>query len=274
VAKILRPEATEVVFNSTWFGAMSVADFIVLASKWTVARMKERDDFKQRLDAQVPVGIHEFLYPLVQGYDSVAMRADVELGGTDQRFNLLVGRDLQRQYGQDPQIVITMPLLVGTDGVEKMSKSKGNAIGIAESPTLQVQKTMSITDDTMRAWYALLSARTPDALPRTAKLDLAREIVTRYHGHAAATAAIEEYERKAQGGAPDTMPEFQIATSTLADALVASALATSRNDAWQSVKNKAISVDGAPATDAARTLGPGTYVLRKGKNRFARVIVS
>jgi tyrosyl-tRNA synthetase len=216
--------------------------------------MLEREDFANRYAAHTPIALHELTYPLVQGHDSVAMRADVELGGTDQRFNLLVGRQLQRGHGHEPQVVITMPLLVGTDGVEKMSKSKGNAIGIVESPTAQVTKTMAITDDT--------------------KLALAREIVERFHGAAAAAAAIDEYERKAHGGVPDTMPEHRIAASTLADALIAAGLATSRNDAWQSVKNKAISVDGVRATDAATMLGPGAYVLRLGKNRFARVIVS
>jgi tyrosyl-tRNA synthetase len=274
VAKVLRPDAMEVVFNSTWFERMPIAQFIELLSCWTLAQMLEREDFANRYAAHTPIALHELTYPLVQGHDSVAMHADVELGGTDQRFNLLVGRQLQRDRGHEPQVVITMPLLVGTDGVEKLSKSKGNAIGIVESPTAQVTKTMAITDDTMRAWYPLLSERVPEADPRVAKLALAREIVERFHGAAAAAAAIDEYERKAHGGAPDTMPEHRIAASTLADALILAGLATSRNDAWQSVKNKAISVDGVRATDAATMLGPGTYVLRMGKNRFARVIVS
>ena len=274
VAKILRPEATEIVFNSTWYAAMSVADFIVLASHVTVADMLERDDFETRHTARVAIGMHELLYPIVQGYDSVAMRADVELGGSDQRFNLLVGRDVQRAYGQAPQVVMLMPLLIGTDGVKKMSKSLGNAIAIAESPTSQVQKTMAITDATMTQWYGLLSDRTPGDVPRDAKLALAREIVTRYHGHAAATAAIDEYERKGAGGEPDSMPELQIAPCSLAEALVAAQLASTRKEAWGTVSSRGIAVDGVIATDAAAVLGPGTYVLRSGKNRFARVIVT
>jgi tyrosyl-tRNA synthetase len=282
VARILDGDKLEVVFNSAWYSAMSVADFIVLASRATVARMLERDEVAQRHRDGVAIGVHELLYPLVQGYDSVAMRADVELGGNDQTFNLLVGRNVQRAYGQEPQVVMTMPLLVGTDGVDKMSKSKGNAVGIAESPAIQVQKTMAISDDTMWAWYPLVSQRPAADVawlrtsmhPREAKLALAREIVQRYHGAAAATAAIDEYERKARGGEPDTMPEFRIAGGALIDALVAAELASSRGAARRDIESRAIVVDGERVIDPTAQLGPGVHVLRTGKNRFARVIVS
>ncbi|MFT3696685.1 MAG: tyrosine--tRNA ligase [Kofleriaceae bacterium] len=263
----------EIVFNSTWFAKMPVTDFITLASKWTLARMLERADFAERFADHEAIHMHELLYPLVQGFDSVAMRADVELGGSDQRFNLLVGRGLQRDYGQEPQAIVMMPLLVGLDGVDKMSKSKGNAIGVTESPTYQVTKTMSISDATMRQWCELLGFAAPDAPPRLQKLALARSIVTRFHGHAAAAAAIDEYERKAAGGAPDAMPEITLPTGTsLVQALVGSQLAPSRTRALRDLANHAIVVDGARATED-RVLGPGPHVLRSGKNRFARVIV-
>jgi len=274
VARILRPDAIEVVYNSTWFGQMATADFISLASRWTVARMLERDDFAKRFANHDAIGVHELLYPLVQGYDSVAMRADVELGGSDQRFNLLVGRGLQRDYGQEPQVVIMFPLLLGTDGVEKMSKSKDNAIGIAEAPTVQFAKTMGIGDATMHQWYELIGD-TPGAFasPRDAKLALARSIVARYHGEAAAAAAVDEYERKARGGEPDSMPELAIAAgATLVDILVASGLAPSRTRATNDLKNNAVSVDGVRTKDNL-VLAVGAHVVRSGKNRFARVTI-
>jgi tyrosyl-tRNA synthetase len=275
VAKILRPDAIEIVYNSTWFSQMATADFVSLASRWTVSRMLERDDFAKRFANHDAIGVHELLYPLVQGYDSVAMRADVELGGSDQRFNLLVGRSLQRDYGQQPQVVIMFPLLLGTDGVEKMSKSKGNAIGIAEPPTVQFAKTMGISDATMRQWYELIGETpiTAFASPRDAKLALARSIVARYHGDAAAAASVDEYERKAQGGEPDSMPELEIvAGATLVDILVASGLASSRTRAANDLKNNAIAVDGVRAKDN-HVLAVGTHVVRSGKNRFARVVI-
>jgi tyrosyl-tRNA synthetase len=286
VGKILRADTMEIVFNSTWFSTLSVADFIAVASRWTVARMLERDDFAKRYREHTPIGISELLYPLAQGYDSVAMHADVELGGSDQRFNLLVGRGLQRDYGQEPQVVMMMPLLVGTDGVEKMSKSKGNAIGIAEPPTAQVTKTMAVSDETMWKWYELISHRSAMELAqlrdevasgktpaRSAKLSLAHEIATRFHGHVAATAAIDDYERKARGGEPDSMPEFHIPAGALVDALVAAQLAPSRSRAQRDIKAKAIAVNGVRAKEVTARLEPGIYVLRSGKNRFARVIV-
>ena len=274
VAKILRADAMEVVFNSTWYQAMSVADFVVLASRWTLAQMLEREDFSRRHRDRAPILMHELLYPLVQGYDSVAMRADIELGGTDQLFNILVGRGLQRSYGQEPQVVMTLPLLVGTDGVEKMSKSKGNAIGIAESPSAQVQKTMAIADATMVKWYAGLYGAAPEGEPRAAKLELARRIVARYHGDAAATAAIEEYERKAKGGLPDTLPEARTAPGTLVDVLVAAGLVKTRGDAWRDIERDGVSIDGVRAKDPNAQLAPWTYVVRVGKNRFARITVA
>lgn len=273
VAKILRPDAMEIVFNSAWYGAMSVADFIRITQHATVAQILARDDFARRFAARTPIALHELLYPLVQGYDSVAMRADVELGGTDQLFNVLVGRELQARYGQEPQIVMTLPLLVGTDGIEKMSKSKGNAIGIAESPTVQVTKTMAITDETAAKWYAGLYQEAPVGAPRAAKLELARRIVTRYHGADAAGAALDEYERKAKGGLPDTLPEVTCAPGTLVDVLVAAGLVKKRGDAWRDIERDGVSLDGARAKDPNAQLGPGTYVLRVGKNRFARVTV-
>jgi tyrosyl-tRNA synthetase len=275
VAKILRPDAIEVVYNSTWFGQMTTADFVSLASRWTVARMLERDDFAKRFANHDAIGVHELLYPLVQGYDSVAMRADVELGGSDQRFNLLVGRGLQRDYGQEPQVVLMFPLLLGTDGVEKMSKSKGNAIGIAEPPTVQFAKTMGISDATMRQWYELIgeSPITTFASPRDAKLALARSIVARYHGDAAAAAAVEEYERKARGGEPDSMPELAFATGrTLVEILVASGLAPSRTRAANDLKNNAVAVNGVRTRDNV-VLAAGVHVVRSGKNRFVRVTI-
>jgi tyrosyl-tRNA synthetase len=277
VAKILRPDAIEVVYNSSWFSQMTTADFVSLASRWTVARMLERDDFAKRFADHEAIGLHELLYPLVQGYDSVAMRADVELGGSDQRFNLLVGRSLQRDYGQEPQVVLMFPLLLGTDGVEKMSKSKGNAIGIAETPTIQFAKTMSISDVTMRQWYELIGDGTPltaFASPRDAKLALARSIVARHHGEAAAAAAVEEYERKARGGEPDSMPELQLAAgATLVDVLVATDLAPSRTRATKDLENNAVVVDGVRTKDNVK-LAVGTHVVRSGKNRFARVTIT
>jgi tyrosyl-tRNA synthetase len=276
VAKILRPDAIEVVYNSTWFGQMSTADFVSLASRWTLARMLERDDFAKRFANHDAIGVHELMYPLVQGYDSVAMRADVELGGSDQRFNLLVGRSLQRDYGQEPQVVMMFPLLLGTDGVEKMSKSKGNAIGIAEPPTAQFAKTMGISDATMHQWYELIGDTrvTSHASPRDAKLALARGIVARYHGEAAAAAAVEEYERKARGGEPDSMPEFEIAAgATLVDILVASGLASSRTRATNDLKNNAVAVDGVRTKDNL-VLAVGAHVVRSGKNHFARVTIT
>lgn len=275
VAKILRPDAIEVVYNSSWFGAMATADFISLASRWTVARILERDDFAQRFANRDAIGMHELLYPLVQGYDSVAMRADVEIGGGDQRFNLLVGRSLQRDYGQEAQVVLMFPLLLGTDGVEKMSKSKGNAIGITEPPPVQFTKTMGIADATMRQWYELIGDTpiTAFASPRDAKLALARSIVARYHGEMAAAAAVEEYERKARGGEPDSMPELELAAgATLVDILVASGLATSRTRATNDLKNSAIAVDGVRTKDNL-VLATGVHVVRSGKNRFARVTI-
>ena len=276
VAKILRPDAIEVVYNSTWFGQMATADFVSLASRWTVARMLERDDFAKRFENHDAIGVHELLYPLVQGYDSVAMRADVELGGSDQRFNLLVGRSLQRDYGQEPQVVMMFPLLLGTDGVDKMSKSKGNAIGIAEPPTVQFAKTMGISDATMRQWYGLIGDTPVTALasPRDAKLALARSIVARYHGADAAAAAVEEYERKARGGEPDSMPELELAAgATLVDILVASGLAASRTRATNDLKNNAVAVDGVRTKDNL-VLAVGAHVVRSGKNRFARVTIT
>jgi tyrosyl-tRNA synthetase len=274
-AQVSKIVEAEIVFNSTWMAQLPVAEFIELASRYTVARMLERDDFAKRLAETRPLAIHELLYPLVQGYDSVAMRADVELGGSDQRLNLLVGRDLQRAYGQEPQVLVLMPLLLGIDGVEKMSKSKGNAIGITESPAIQIEKTMGITDETMWQWYPLLSSREPDRSdPRAAKLALAREIATRFHGHAAANDAIDDYERRARGAMPDSMPEFRLGTCLLVQAIVATGLADTASRARGAIQQKTVAVDGVVVTDETMPMTPGVHVLRLGKRRFVRVIVS
>jgi tyrosyl-tRNA synthetase len=273
VARILRPEATEIVFNSTWFSKMTVAEFVQLASHWTVQRMFERDDFAKRRDEQKPIGIHEFLYPLVQGYDSVAMRADVELGGADQRFNLLVGRSLQRDFGQEPQVVMMVPLLVGTDGVEKMSKSKGNAIGIAEPPAAQVAKTMQISDETMATWYAMILHRAPSGEARAAKLELSRAIAARYHGEDAANAAIEDYERKARGEVPEKMPEVRMPAGTLTDAVFVAKLQPTKKRAWKAIEDGLIALDGQQIKEPKLELAPGAYVVRSGRHHHVRVIV-
>ncbi|HVO32003.1 MAG TPA: tyrosine--tRNA ligase [bacterium] len=287
VFKILDPEKTEVMFNAAWFSKMPVADFIKLASKYTVARMLERDDFEKRYKSGTPISIHEFLYPLAQGYDSVAMKADVELGGSDQKFNLLVGRGLQKEYGQESQVVLTMPLLVGLDGQKKMSKSLGNYIGITEPPKEMFGKTLSISDATMWTWYELLSdLSTADLVrkkeevtagrlhPKQAKVDLAKEIVARFHGAAAARAAAEEFERVAQGGAPDSMPEFRIAAGTkVLDGLVAAKLVGSKGEARRLIEQGGLSVDDAKVSDIAFVLAPGAHVVRAGKHKFARLVV-
>jgi tyrosyl-tRNA synthetase len=290
VFKILDPEKTSVMFNNDWFSKMSVMDFVRLTSKYTVARMLERNDFEKRYKAQQAIAMSEFIYPLVQGYDSVAMKSDVELGGTDQKFNLLVGRELQREYGQEPQVVMTNQLLVGTDGIEKMGKSLGNYIGIIEPAKDQFGKTMSISDETMWKWYELLSDATNAELaalradvasgkthPKAAKVRLAKEIVTRFHSAAAADAAAEEFERVVKGGAPDTMPEFRIdapgGIATLLDAIVSAGLATSKGDARRKIEQGGVVLDDVKVAEISQKLAPGRYVVRVGKHQFARLLV-
>ncbi|WP_238346309.1 tyrosine--tRNA ligase [Luteimonas saliphila] len=290
VFKVLDRERTEVRFNSEWFGKMSAADMIRLAGQHTVARMLERDDFAKRYAAQQSIAIHEFLYPLVQGYDSVALRADVELGGTDQKFNLLMGRGLQEAHGQAPQVVLTMPLLEGLDGVNKMGKSLGNYIGIAEAPIDIVNKTMKIGDELMWRWIELLSfeigideakrlrADVAAGLnPRDVKLRLARELATRFHDTAAAETAIAGWHAAVTGQGDTTLLPLQDVPVPgegirIAALLTAAGITASNSEASRKLKERAVRVDGAVVEDPATTFAPGFEgVLQVGKRNFARV---
>jgi len=295
IFKILDPEATRIDFNSRWFGAMNAAGLIEIAARHTVARMLERDDFNKRYKANQPIAIHEFLYPLVQGYDSVAMRADVELGGTDQKFNLLVGRQLQEQYGQEPQVVLTMPLLEGLDGVNKMSKSLGNFIGITDAADEMFGKLMSISDLLMWRYFELLSFRPLGEVaalraavaagrnPRDVKFELARELVARFHDPAAAESAQQNFTRRfAEKTLPADLPEVALYCSAGEDgmALVAAltssgvALAASRSEARRKVAEGAVRIDGEKATDPQLRLAAGSaYTLQLGPRRIARVAI-
>lgn len=291
IYKILDPEKTLVMFNSSWMGGMSAADLIQLAAKHTVARMLERDDFNKRYTGGQPIAIHEFLYPLVQGYDSVAMKADVEMGGTDQKFNLLVGRQLQEVYGQKPQCVLTMPILEGLDGVQKMSKSLNNYIGIHESADEMFGKLMSISDDLMWRYFELLSFRpwaeienlqkqvAEGANPRDVKFQLADEIITRFHDQAAARKAQENFIARFQRGAiPDDMPEIELAADggklAIANLLKEAGLTSSTSEALRMIKQGAVKIDGEKIEDRALEIAAGTTnVYQVGKRRFARVAV-
>ena len=292
VSKILDPERTEIFFNSAWFDDLGAAGMIRLAAQHTVARMLERDDFAKRYAGGLPIAIHEFLYPLCQGYDSVAMRADVELGGTDQKFNLLVGRELQKHYGQVPQCVLTMPLLEGLDGVNKMSKSMGNYIGINEAPREIFGKVMSISDELMWRYFDLLSFR--DSLeieilkaevvagrnPRGVKVMLAQELVARFHTEQAAEDALMEFEaRFRQGVLPDDMPEMLLRgegkSLALVHVLKQAGLTSSTSDALRMIEQGAVRANGDKVSDKARTIAAGeTIVLQVGKRRFAKVTVA
>ena len=292
VFKILDPERTEIFFNSTWFDDLGAAGMIRLAAQHTVARMLERDDFAKRYAGGLPIAIHEFLYPLCQGYDSVAMRADVELGGTDQKFNLLVGRELQKHYGQLPQCVLTMPLLEGLDGVNKMSKSMGNYIGINEAPREIFGKVMSISDDLMWRYFDLLSFRDGAEIellkaevaagrnPRDVKVMLALELVARFHTAQAADDALSEFEaRFRQGVLPDDMPELMLRSDGRSLALVQilkqAGLTASTSDAIRMIEQGAVRANGDKVSDRARTVAAGeTVVLQIGKRRFAKVTVA
>jgi len=289
IFKILDPEKTLVMFNSSWMGEMRAADLVQLAAKHTVARMLERDDFHKRYTSGQPIAIHEFLYPLIQGYDSVAMRADVEVGGTDQKFNLLVGRELQKHYGQAPQVVITMPLLEGTDGINKMSKSLGNYIGIHESPQEKFGKLMSISDALMWRYLDLLSFEPRETLsswrreveeglnPRDVKFRLAREVVGRFHGAAAAEQAHGEFVARFQKGAlPDEIASLTLAVPAAGYALPRllkeSGLTDGTSEAVRLIKQGGVRIDGERATDPALTLLPGnTLLIQVGKRRFLRL---
>lgn len=290
VFKILDPEKTTVVFNSEWLAAMNATEMIGLAAKYTVARMLERDDFGKRYATQMPISIHEFLYPLIQGYDSVAMKADVELGGTDQKFNLLVGRELQREWGQRPQSVITVPLLEGLDGVNKMSKSLGNYIGINEPADIIFAKIMSISDELMLRYYELLSDMTLEEIekmkqglksheihPMDAKKQLGRELAGRYHGSAAGLQAEENFVKRFRDNqTPDEMDEVTVTSEggrlLLCKLLSAATLVPSNSEGRRSIKGGGVKVDGEKISDENLELAAGnTYVVQVGKRRFARV---
>ena len=291
VFKILRPEQTEVVFNSTWMDAFSAADLVRLAATHTVARMLERDDFHKRYTSQQPIAIHEFLYPLIQGYDSVALKADVELGGTDQKFNLLMGRELQKHYGQPPQVVMTMPLLEGLDGVNKMSKSLGNYIGINEPPNEIFGKLMSVSDDLMWRYIELLSFESLQTIedwkrkvaeganPRNIKVRFAQEIVTRFHDQAAAKGALEDFEARFQKGAiPEEMPEISVPSVNgvlpVPQLLKLAGLVNSTSDAIRQIAGGGVKLDGERVADKSVTLSVGaTVVAQVGKRKFARVTI-
>ncbi|RUM37099.1 MAG: tyrosine--tRNA ligase [Desulfobulbus sp.] len=290
VFKILDPEKTKVVFNSSWLGELSSYEMIRLASHLTVARMLERDDFKKRFESNRPISIHEFLYPLIQGYDSVALEADVELGGTDQLFNLLMGRDLQRSRNQEPQVVLTLPLLEGLDGVNKMSKSLGNYIGISESPDDIFGKVLSVSDELMFRYYELLSDLTMDEIaglkqdmeqgkihPKAVKVQLARELVTRFHDGDAAEAAERNFEQVfKKHELPDEIPEKTLAVEGdsiwLPKLLLEAELVKSTSDGRRMVKQNAVSVDGEKVTGVQTEIpARGEVLLQVGKRRFCRV---
>ncbi|KDM90425.1 tyrosine--tRNA ligase [Photobacterium galatheae] len=285
VFKILDPAKTKIEFNSTWLSNLGAEGMIRLAASQTVARMLERDDFKKRYNEGRPIAIHEFMYPLLQGYDSVAMKTDVELGGTDQKFNLLMGRELQKAEGQKPQVVLTMPLLVGLDGVKKMSKSANNYIGIAEAPTEMFGKIMSISDDLMWNYYELLSFRPLEAIeqlkqeiangrnPRDVKILLAKEIIARFHSEADADAAEQDFINRFQKGAmPDEMPEFEFeAGAAIANLLKDADLVNSTSDALRMIRQGAVKIDGEKVEDTKLEPVAGTAVYQVGKRKFARI---
>jgi tyrosyl-tRNA synthetase len=280
---------TEIRYNSEWSDPLGARGMIQLAAKYTLARMMERDDFEKRFKGGLPISVHELLYPLMQGYDSVALACDIELGGTDQKFNLLVGRDLQREYGQEPQCILTMPLLEGLDGVEKMSKSKGNYVGIAEAPGEMFGKLMSISDELMWKYFTLLSFRPMDEIerlraecaagrnPRDAKVMLAREIVERFHSRAAAEHAVAEFDaRFRQGAIPEDIAQVALAGAPMAigQVLKQANLSASTSEALRNVEQGGVRIDGARVEDKALKLGAGTYLIQVGKRRFARVTIA
>lgn len=291
VAKILDPSRMEIAFNSTWMNQLGADGMIRLSSRHTVARMLERDDFAKRYASNQPIAIHEFLYPLCQGYDSVALRSDVELGGTDQRFNLLMGRELQKQYGQAQQVVLMMPLLEGLDGVNKMSKSLGNYIGVSEPPNEIFGKVMSVSDELMWRYYELLSFRGLDEIaglraevvsgrnPRDVKVLLAQEIVSRFHGPAAANAALADFEsRFRQGGVPEDLEEVVLETATagigIAQALKGAGLTATTSEALRMIDQGGVRLDGEKVSDRGLVLAAGTTVVAQvGKRKFARLVV-
>jgi len=285
---VLDPARTEVRYNSEWCDALGARGMIQLASRYTVARMMERDDFTKRFKAGTPISVHEFLYPLMQGYDSVALKSDLELGGTDQKFNLLVGRALQSEYGQEPQCVLTMPLLEGLDGVEKMSKSKGNYIGITEPANSMFAKLLSISDVMMWRYFTLLSFLSEAEIarlkaeveggrnPKEVKVLLAKEITARFHNAAAAEAAEADFNNRARGGVPDEIPEVPLSGAPLGiGALLRQAnLAASSSEGLRLVDGGGVRVDGVVISDKGLKLEAGTYVVQVGKRKFARVTLT
>lgn len=288
-AMVLDASKTEIRRNSEWCDALGARGMIQLAARYTVARMIERDDFTKRYRAGTPISVHEFLYPLVQGYDSVALKSDLELGGTDQKFNLLVGRELQREYGQEPQCILTMPLLVGLDGVEKMSKSKGNVVGITDKPSEMFGKLMSISDELMWQYLNLLSFRSSAQIqalkaevqagrnPRDVKVDFAMEIVERFHTAQAAHDALADFEaRFKQGAIPDDIPEVAVAGAPLGVVAVLkqSGLAPSSAEAIRNIEQGGVRIDGQKIVDRQLQMSTGTYVMQVGKRKFARVTIS
>ena len=287
IYKILDPQKTRIVFNSEWLGKLGTEGMIRLASNYTVARMLERDDFKKRFTNNQPIAIHEFIYPLLQGHDSVALEADVELGGTDQKFNLLVGRELQKSAGQKPQVAITLPLLVGLDGEKKMSKSLGNYIGVTEAPGEMFGKIMSISDDLMWDWYNLLSFRPLTEIaqlkedvangknPRDVKILLAKEIIARFHDEVAADAAEQEFINRFQKGAmPDEMPEFTLEGEIgLTNLLKEVGLVATTSEANRMVQQGGVKIDGEKVEDAKLVITASTAVYQVGKRKFAKVTV-
>ena len=292
-SKVLDPARTEIRYNSEWSEPLGAAGMIKLAAKYTLARLLERDDFAKRFAAQHPIAVHELLYPLMQGYDSVALKSDIELGGTDQKFNLLVGRELQRHYGQEPQCILTMPLLVGLDGVEKMSKSKGNYIGITDPPGEMFGKLMSVSDVLMWRYFELLSFRTQDEIaalkrecdggrnPRDAKVLLGKELVTRFHSAAAADAALAEFESRFRDGAmPENMREVTLTGAVaharggipIAQLAKQAGLVESTSEALRLIAQRGLKVDGDVVVDKDLVIVPGqTVVVQAGKRKFARV---
>ena len=286
--KILDPSKTELRYNSEWSEPLGATGMIQLASRYTVARMMERNDFNDRYKAGTPISVHEFLYPLMQGYDSVALKSDLELGGIDQKFNLLMGSHLQAEYGQEPQCILTMPLLEGLDGVDKMSKSKNNYIGISEDANTMFAKVLSISDVLMWKWYTLLSFRSEADIaalraevaggrnPKDAKVALAKEITARFHSAAAADAAEQDFINRSKGGVPDEIPELSLsgAPMGIGALLKAAGLAPSGSEASRLIEGGGVRVDSSVVSDKALKLQAGTYVVQVGKRKFARVTLS
>lgn len=285
---VLDPQRTEIRYNSEWCDPLGARGMIQLSAKYTVARILEREDFTKRLKAGTPISVHELLYPLMQGYDSVALKSDLELGGTDQKFNLLVGRELQKDYGQEPQCILTMPLLEGLDGVEKMSKSKGNYVGITEPGNTMFAKLMSISDTMMWRYYDLLSFRSLEDIarfkldveggrnPRDIKVLLAQEIVTRFHSRQAAEAALEDFNNRAKGGIPDDIPEVSLSGAPLGigQLLKQANLCASSSEALRMVEQGGVRIDGAVISDKGLKVESGSFVLQVGKRKFARVTLA